>query len=84
MAARILIKCSSETIPGKAFDRRTTIANIACQHRFGRDFDESKDGLHSAGQYMLDHCRCYFLVDVGPRGSQDPDIYYFRWTGKVL
>ncbi|KND89122.1 hypothetical protein TOPH_06156 [Tolypocladium ophioglossoides CBS 100239] len=37
MADRILVRC------GKNFDRRTTIANIACQHRFAQDFDESND-----------------------------------------
>ncbi|ATY66412.1 hypothetical protein A9K55_000745 [Cordyceps militaris] len=84
MAVRILVKCSSQTIPGTALDRRTTIANIACRHRLGRDFDERHDGLRSAGHHVLDHSRCYFLIDIGPRASQDPEVCYFRWNGEVL
>ncbi len=84
MATRILVKCSSETIPGEAIDRRTTIANIACQHRFGRDFDKNNDGLHSAGHYTLNQCQCHFLIDIGPRGSQHPEVYYYRWNGEAL
>lgn len=84
MATRILVKCLSDVIPGEAIDRRTTIANIVCQHRFRRDYDNSTDGLHSAGQYMLDHRRCYFLVDIGPRGSKDPGIHSNTWNGEAL
>ncbi|KJZ69866.1 hypothetical protein HIM_10740 [Hirsutella minnesotensis 3608] len=84
MATRILVKCSSDTIPGEAIDRRTTIANIVCKHHFGRNFDGNTDGLHSAGQYNFDDRQCYFLIDVGPRGSQNPGIINYVWNGETL
>lgn len=60
------------------------MANIACQYRLGRDFDERTDGLHSVGQYTVDCRRCFFLVDIGPRASQDPEVCLFRWSGEAL
>ncbi|KJZ68197.1 hypothetical protein HIM_12415 [Hirsutella minnesotensis 3608] len=84
MASRILVKCTSELIPGNPIHRDTEIANIVCKHEWGRDFDNHSDTLSSLGQYAVDQVRCYFLLDHGPTQSKDPKITVYRWDGNRL
>lgn len=84
MASRILVKCSSELIPGNPVYRDKEMAKIICMHEWGRDFDEHSDTLSSLGQYAVDGIRCYFLLDNGPAESKDPKITVYRWDGNRL
>ncbi|KAL1865596.1 hypothetical protein VTK73DRAFT_5135 [Phialemonium thermophilum] len=84
MATRIYVKCTSDLIPGEPENRRTTLANIVCRFQLERDFDEDCDGLHSAGQYMVDGTRCHFLVDIGPCGAEEYQLYWYKWDGQNL
>ncbi|KAH8910551.1 hypothetical protein BR93DRAFT_964421 [Coniochaeta sp. PMI_546] len=84
MATRVYVTCLSELIPGNATERRTTMANIICEFQFKRDFDKSHDSLQSFGQYAVDGSRCHLLVDVGPPGADEYDLYWYHWDGKQL
>jgi hypothetical protein len=77
MAIRVGVKCLSELIPGDPKDRKHTMANIICQFQFKRDFDANRDGLQSTGQFAVNGERCHFLVDVGPRGAGEYDVYWY-------
>ncbi|KAK4044771.1 hypothetical protein C8A01DRAFT_42391 [Parachaetomium inaequale] len=51
MATRIIViivQCRSHNIPGEPKERRTTMADIICQHKWHRPFDEAQDRLRSS------------------------------------
>lgn len=84
MASRILVKCTSELIPGNPVQRDTEMANIICMHEWDRDFDGHSDTLSSLGQYAVDRVRCYFLLDSGQVEYKDPRITVYSWDGNQL
>ncbi|OAA60962.1 hypothetical protein SPI_04986 [Niveomyces insectorum RCEF 264] len=84
MAKRILVQCRSHDIPGEPDERRTTMANIVCEHTWNRPFDKDQDRVQSSGQYRYDQNRVYFLIDNGPLDSRDVSTSVYRWNGKEL
>ncbi|KAK3296507.1 uncharacterized protein B0H64DRAFT_442816 [Chaetomium fimeti] len=58
------------------------MANIICQHKWHRPFDQDQDRLRSVGQYHYDGNRVYILVDNGPPNSQDVSTFIYRWDGE--
>lgn len=84
MAARILITCKSQDVPGANEDKVTLLTNQACQIVWKRDFDKTRgDRLTMEGEFSYG-VRCFILVDNGPVDSIDYTISFFRWNGKKL
>ncbi|KAK1973493.1 hypothetical protein LZ30DRAFT_743375 [Colletotrichum cereale] len=84
MAQRIVVKCRSGLIPGAPAQRNEKMASIICKHKWNREFDGKQDVFNSLGQYASDDAKCYFLLDNGPAGFEQPEIAIYRWDGTEL
>lgn len=84
MAARLLITCRSEKVPGPDEDKTMLLASQACQKAWDREFDETQgDRLTIEGEFTYG-VRCSLLIDNGPVGSKDYTTSFFRWNGREL
>ncbi|AEO67832.1 uncharacterized protein THITE_2170615 [Thermothielavioides terrestris NRRL 8126] len=82
---RVVVRCISHQIPGPRKKRKATMANIICQHCFGRDHDQNLDTINIAGLEDIDGKKLWVLLDSGPpSASVSSKILSFRWTGKQL
>ncbi|KAK1764154.1 hypothetical protein QBC33DRAFT_548231 [Phialemonium atrogriseum] len=85
---RIVVRCASHKVPGPPMQRARTMANIICQHQWGRDMDWQRETIRTRGCWEADGEKVRFLLDSGPPGVT-PDleripVLMYKWTGEKL
>lgn len=83
MATRILVQCISHEMPhpnGK--EKNDYMANLACQKKWGRDFDPAQDRLTTRGGYFLYNQPCWVIIDNGPTDAKSYTTAWFKWSSQ--
>lgn len=90
--ARILVQTKTHLVPGTYYgDKVNGMRDRICQHFWHRDFIWGQDNMYCLGvEFGYDNRTCFFLLDTGmtaehgQTSTDDPPIFWLRWTGDSL